>query len=69
MYKMCDVKKPIITLVLMMLSMLPWPLCGKRLSLGKHPNRAKGFAKQHAQTLNVHIIVDKIYTSRANILT
>jgi len=32
----------------------------KRLSLGKHPNPAKGFAKQHAQTLNAHIIVDKL---------
>ncbi len=33
MYQMCDVKKPIITLVLMMLSMLPWPLCGKDFHL------------------------------------
>jgi len=41
----------------------------KRLSLGKHPNRAKGFAKEHAQALNVRIIVDKIYMSSANILT
>ncbi len=33
MYQMCDVKKPIITLVLMMLCMLPWPLCGKGFHL------------------------------------
>jgi hypothetical protein len=41
----------------------------KRLSLGKHPNCAKGFAKQHVQTLNVNIIVDKFFMSRVNILT
>lgn len=41
----------------------------KRLSLGKHPNPAKGSAKQHAQTLNAHIIVDKHFMSRVNILT
>jgi hypothetical protein len=41
----------------------------KRLSLGKHPNLAKGYAKQHAQALNAHIIVDKHFMSRVNILT
>jgi hypothetical protein len=41
----------------------------KRLSLGKHPNPAKGFAKQQAETFNVHIIVDKLFMSKVNILT
>jgi hypothetical protein len=60
MYQMCDVKKTYHHLGRYDVVKVAMAIVWKRLSLGKHPNPAKGFAKQHAQTLNAHIIVEKL---------